>query len=150
MRKKKIAIALTFDDAYCKYASVTISSIMENTPSDVFCDIIIISEGLNDDHIRLLSSQISLKKNFNLIFRNISNIDNSKLFLNSYMSNSTYYRFYIADLLPDYDKVLYLDSDLVVNTDLSCLFEVDMCRDVFLAVEDSVIQPIIEKIMGGG
>ena len=45
---------------------------------------------------------------------------------NPHISNETYYRFLIQELLPYYSKVLYLDSDLIVKGDVSELFSVDL------------------------
>ena len=47
---------------------------------------------------------------------------------NPHISVETYYRFLIQDLLPYYDKVLYLDSDLIIRGDVSELFATDLGR----------------------
>jgi len=45
-----------------------------------------------------------------------------------------YYRLFAAQYLPtDVDKVLYLDSDIVVKGDLSALYNTDFQKDVFVA-----------------
>lgn len=50
---------------------------------------------------------------------------------------ATYHRLLIGDLLPpDVDKVLYLDGDLVVDGDLSPLWEVDVSDVVAAAGDD--------------
>ena len=59
-----------------------------------------------------------------------------KLKANAHISEETYYRFLIQEALPDYDKVLYLDSDLVINGDIAELFETDICDYALAATRD--------------
>lgn len=54
-------------------------------------------------------------------------------------SEATFYRYFISTFVP-HDKVLYLDCDLVVNTCLDDLFDMDL-QDYFVAV---VKDPIAE------
>ncbi|MBR1915792.1 MAG: glycosyltransferase [Alphaproteobacteria bacterium] len=57
-----------------------------------------------------------------------------------YISIETYFRYLIADLKPKMDKCLYLDADLVVNGDLSALYDTDI-KDFYAAgVEDAFIK----------
>ena len=44
----------------------------------------------------------------------------------NYTSPETYYRLFIPNLFPDYDKVLYLDSDIIVCEDLTELYNTDI------------------------
>ena len=55
---------------------------------------------------------------------------------NPHISNETYYRFLIQELLPYYSKVLYLDSDLIVKGDVAELFSVDLGDNLLAAVRD--------------
>ena len=55
-------------------------------------------------------------------------------------SKETFFRLVIPELLPSYDKVVYLDCDLVVMDDISTLYDVELgskyaaaCRDVGMA-----------------
>lgn len=44
----------------------------------------------------------------------------------SEFSKSVYYRFLLAELFPDDDKLLYLDSDIIVSSSLKSLWETDI------------------------
>ena len=45
---------------------------------------------------------------------------------NAHISVETYYRFLIQKVLPFYDKVLYLDSDIIINGDIAKLYNIDL------------------------
>ena len=53
-----------------------------------------------------------------------------------YISKMTYARYFIPDYIPE-DKVLYLDSDLIVNQSLETLFDTDLQGNLLAAVWDT-------------
>ena len=55
---------------------------------------------------------------------------------NAHISVETYFRFLAQDILSAYDKVVYLDSDLVVNGDVAELFDVDLGNNLVAATRD--------------
>ncbi|TKZ28416.1 glycosyltransferase family 8 protein, partial [Brachyspira catarrhinii] len=54
----------------------------------------------------------------------------------NYISIETYFRFFIAELLPQYDKVLYLDADLIIMDDLSKLYNFNIDDYAIGAIQD--------------
>ena len=62
---------------------------------------------------------------------------NHELKANAHISVETYYRFLIQDVLPDYDKVLYLDCDLIVNADVAELYRENIEGYMLAAVRDA-------------
>lgn len=64
------------------------------------------------------------------------------------MSVATYYRLAIADLLPaSLAKVLWLDSDLIITTDLGRLWDLDVTPHHLLAAQDAVV-PLVSSPCG--
>ena len=54
----------------------------------------------------------------------------------NHISIETFYRIYIPKIFKNFDKVLWLDCDLVVNHDLSDLFSIDICNKQLAACLD--------------
>jgi len=50
---------------------------------------------------------------------------------------NTYFRLLIPMMCKNYNKVLYLDSDIVCNTDVANLFEIDLDDNYLAAVKDT-------------
>ena len=46
---------------------------------------------------------------------------------------------FIPSIFPEYDKVIYLDSDIVVNCDIAELYNKDMGDNIIGAVKDMTI-----------
>jgi lipopolysaccharide biosynthesis glycosyltransferase len=53
---------------------------------------------------------------------------------------ATWYRIYLPDLLPAHDRILYLDSDLLVTGDLRPLWETDL-SGCYLGAVTNVMEP---------
>ena len=53
---------------------------------------------------------------------------------NSWLTIGALYRLFIQQILPDLDKVIYLDSDIIVNLDIAELWRVDIADKPFAAV----------------
>lgn len=140
-----LPVVLTCDDHYFKYANVVITSIIENSVSSVQYEINILSEFISEENQKIAQKQIEKYKNFKLIFRNLENFDGSKFHLNSYMSASTYYRFYIPEIFKDYERILYLDSDLIVDYDISALAVKDFEDKLALCCPSPYIHNIIKN-----
>ena len=53
-------------------------------------------------------------------------VDRELLYANQTRTVSTYFRLFAADVLTQYDRALYLDSDIVVLGDVGELFDMDI------------------------
>ena len=77
-----------------------------------------------------------------------------KLYTRDYYTKTTYFRLFIPNLYPQYDKAIYLDSDIVVLGDISELYNVDIGNNLVAAAPDDVIQTTkvfqeyAEKVVG--
>ena len=138
-----LPIVMTCDDKYFKYANVVITSIIKNRNKNCKYEINILSEYISPENKEKAVRQVKDVDNFELKFIELENIDTSKFFLNSYMSVSTYYRFYIPEIFKNYDRVLYLDCDLIVDADISELATIDFYHNdeekLVLACKDPYI-----------
>lgn len=143
--KNFLPIVLTCDDKYFKYASVVISSLLINSNKNTEYEINIISEHINNENKSKAREQIKNHHNFSIRFIELKNFDANKFYLNSYMSVSTYYRFYIPSIFKDYERILYLDCDLVVDADISNLATMDFENKLAICCSSPYIKKKIEN-----
>jgi lipopolysaccharide biosynthesis glycosyltransferase len=68
----------------------------------------------------------------------------NKLYTRDYYSKSTYFRLFIADLFPEFNKALYLDSDIAILSDIADLYNIDIGDNLVGAAPDGVIQTTFE------
>ena len=54
----------------------------------------------------------------------------------SHITKTAYARMYLADILPELDKLIYLDCDLIIKTSLKELYDIDLNENYIAGVED--------------
>ena len=59
---------------------------------------------------------------------------------NEHITVETYYRLLISDLLPEYEKCLYLDGDIIVQCDVAELLNTDLEENYLAAIKDIGMQ----------
>ncbi len=133
---EKISICFCINDLYSQHLGVVLTSILFNNP-DNFFDFYIFSSDISEKNKHTLNTLNNNYKNFSLHFINV----NTNLFKNikitiDYISIETYFRYILADLLPNLNKVLYLDVDLVVNGNLQKLWDSDITDFYCAGIDD--------------
>lgn len=138
-RCNNIAITLASSNEYVPYLSVAIASIKENSNENFNYDIVVLSNKISLENKILLKDTFS-KSNFSIRFVEISSyLDQQDLFIWGHITKMTYTRLACLDLFKNYKKVLYLDSDIVVNKDISDLYNTDIQNYYIAAAKDSIM-----------
>lgn len=131
--RNNIPVALSSDNNYASYLAVTIKSIIANASAKYNYDIVILEKSISDIYKKLILKMITTK-NISIRFVNISKlIQNHKFHLNTYFSEETYYRLFIPTIFKNFDKVIYLDCDLIVLHDLSELYTTNLNNNILAA-----------------
>lgn len=124
---KRIPIAVAADNNYAPYLSSLIQSILENTrrPSDV--DFFVMSKDLTKRNQSFLRHQVEDASSTITFIDLTSAVDTlEEIELTDWFTIEILFRLLLPDLLPNIDKILYLDSDIIVLGDVAELFNVDL------------------------
>ena len=141
----KMNIAFCINDAYADKIAVVMFSLLENH-KDTYFNFYILSSDLTDDSVSNLNKLHKKYPNFTVSKIEVPTEKFKDLMSNvDYISVDTYYRYAIADLLPNINKILYLDADLVVNKDISKFYNTDLENYYFAGVEDVYILAVNHK-----
>ncbi len=131
-----IPVVLAANDFYVPYMSVCIQSIIDSTKKQ-YCKILVFHTDISIENQKLLNIQVDGTDNVELVFIQIGEyVDNYKLQAKDHITVETFYRFLILDIMKEYDKVIYLDCDLIVCRDLNDLYEIDLGKNLIGAVHD--------------
>ena len=136
--KRTVPVVFAADNNYVPVLTTAIYSMCENASKDLRYDIVVLNNNISWDNQVLMKQSFESFKNVSLRFFNVDSlIEGYKLTTsNPHISNETYYRFLIQEVLPEYDKVVYLDSDMIVEGDVSEIFDVDLGDNLIAAVKD--------------
>jgi len=145
MNNKKLPIFFAVDDCYIPFLAVTLESLIKHSSKDNNYELNILYTSITDEN------QVKIKKyeqeniNINFVDLNeyISKIQN-KLYTRDYFSQTTYFRLFIPDLYPDYDKALYIDSDTILLDDIANLYNIDLKDNLVGAIPDGAVKSIRE------
>ena len=128
MRK---SIVLVADNAYLVQLETTIKSILcHNTEIDFY----ILNSDIAPEWFKLLGKKMEVVRS------TIHNVHFDKELFEGYKTGphinyTSYFRFFATEVVES-DRVLYLDSDIIVTRDLSPLFEMDLKGYYLGAVDD--------------
>ncbi len=135
-RHKVIPVAFSASNQYAQHLCVVLTSILENNKEPFFA-FNVISADMSEKNKRLMQELKESYPNFSLSFLNIDKKKFSHIKVQSrYAPVETYFRFLLAELFPQYDKLLYLDADVIVNGDIEPLFDTDIEDYYFAGVEE--------------
>lgn len=133
-----VPVVFAADDNYVPQLTTTVYSAMKNADPSYFYDVVVLQRNVAWDKQERLRDFFKQFPNMSLRFTNVerelSGYDLSTN--NAHISIETYYRFLIQKLLPFYDKVLYLDSDIVINGDIAKLYNTDLQGKLLGAIRD--------------
>ncbi|MBP3686757.1 MAG: glycosyltransferase family 8 protein [Alphaproteobacteria bacterium] len=133
-------IVFSVNNSYAHILTTVLTSILENNPQTAF-RFFIFTTDFSDENKRVIQK---LKKRY--AYFDVSYISpDVQMFKDvpttiDYISKETYFRYMIADLLPDEDKALYLDADVIVNQSLEELYNTDITNFYAAAVKDLFIE----------
>ena len=153
--KNPINICLSFDEKYAQHAAVTMVSLMKNCSRNIHF-YIIDSEpsGITESRSKIvkLVEMYGAKISFRTIDRTIDlsvfkGFPVWKPMQDSPNKYVPYYRLCLADLLPEIERIIYLDTDIVVQGDIAKLYNLEFAKDQFIAgVNDMDSEELKEKI----
>lgn len=132
-----IPIVTAIDDKYVPYAMAMIKSLIDNANVKYNYDIVVFNSNIAIKNKNLIKKELC-KENVSIRFFDVSKMfANKNLFIHRHFTIEIYYRLMMQDIMKNYDKVIYLDSDMIVNSDISKLFNIDIGSNYVAAVVDA-------------
>ena len=153
--KQEIPIFFAADDNYIPFLAVSIESMLDHISSENMYIIKILETNISEENKKNIKKYS--RENVSIEFVNLTQYVEKikdKLYTRDYYSKTTYFRLFIPELYKEYDKVLYLDCDITVLSDIADLYNTTIGDNLIAAAPDDVIQTIevfqdyAEKVVG--
>jgi lipopolysaccharide biosynthesis glycosyltransferase len=143
--EKNVAVFFCTDTNNIPYALVTAASVKAHASADYNYDIVIAHTGEIKNSLLAASTEL-MAENFSVRFldisENVGRIDD-KLFISRHLTKGCYYRLLIPEICTGYEKILYLDTDMVTLADVGALYnDVDLKGYLLAAVKDYFMQAV--------
>lgn len=150
-----IPIFFAVDDGYIPFLAVALESLIDNASKEYYYSIKILYTNINEENKRKINKYKCENVNIEFVDLNyyIEKVKD-KLYTRDYYTKTTYFRLFIPNLYPQYNKAIYLDSDIVVLGDISELYNQEIENNLVAAAPDDVIQSTkvfqeyAEKVVG--
>ncbi|MBQ8606448.1 MAG: glycosyltransferase family 8 protein [Clostridia bacterium] len=143
-KMNEIPIFLTIDQNYVPFAAAALCSAVRSCDKERKYRAIVLHQDLTDESISRLESLgtdnfiielTPMKANFDALDDRMSNRLRC-----DYFTLTIYFRLFIARMFPQYDKGIYIDSDVILTGDIGELYDTDIgdnfigaCNDLSIA-----------------
>lgn len=133
-----VPVVLAANDYYAPILCTCLESIKEHVNENTQYDIVVFHTNISLHNQKKIGSIFADTENIRLQFINISSIvADYKLDAREHITTETFYRFLILDIMKNYEKVIYIDCDLVVNEDIAKLHQVEMGNNLIAGTLDA-------------
>ena len=113
-----IPMVFCFDDNLLMPAGVCLSSLAQSAGPDTFYDIFILHSNKYDFSTSYLADFPNHYPNCKITFRTVTDEFLSAFEIRG-ITTTAYYRLLIPEIIPEYDKILYSDVDVIFRDDLT-------------------------------
>ena len=139
--KQKIPICFATDDNYVPFLTIALASLLDNASKENFYKIYVLTSHLSEENINSIKKHEVENCSIEIVHltKELDKVQDM-FHLRDYYSKETYYRIFIPNLFPQYDKVLYLDCDITVLGDVSELYNTQIHGYYVAAAQEEVMQ----------
>jgi len=132
-KNDEMNIAVTIDRNYAQAAGVMLNSLFLNTTSKVH--VYLLHPDLKDADIAQFNELVSSHAHAAISYHSITSQEMSGLPINGHLTSVMYYLFLLPEVLPHaVEKVLYLDPDMLVLSDIEEVWQTDLGESLLAAV----------------
>ena len=150
-----VPIFMAVDNNYIPFLGVALKSIIDNVSKQNRYEIKVLYTSVTEENKKKIEEYQT--ENVGIEFVNLSyklQEIQEKLYTRNYFSNTTYFRLFIPELYPEYDKAVYIDSDTITLVDIAKLYNTEMGDNLIAGIPDGAVQAIpifqdyVEKVVG--
>lgn len=142
IQSQAVPVVFATDEKFAPLTGVCLQSLITHASPERTYDIVILSSDITAETKARFIRQVSSYPHISLRWYNPQPlVAGFQLSTNGHdhISVETYYRFLIPRILPDYHKVLYLDGDIIIKTDVARLYDIELGTSLLGAVRDPEI-----------
>lgn len=123
--KNIIRCVFASDNNYVPYLAVTIKSLLEHVSEENFYEIYILENGItpySKKLIKNLKDKDNVEIEFINVDRYVEELKSKNFYTAYYLNLSTYFRCFVTKIFQNFDKIIYLDCDIIILEDIANLY----------------------------
>ena len=146
-KENSIRICFSSNDLYSLYLIVTLQSLIDNSNKNNYYEIYILETNISQYNknriLDMMSDNIYIK--FIRVSDYIKDIDKINFFVSRHFSIETYYRFFISKIFKNFNKILYLDVDIIILDDVFKLYNTSMSYPIAVVLDIEISRSLYTK-----
>lgn len=151
-REERIQISLSFSvsDSFVQHLAVVIASFVRNNPESDFI-FHVLHHDITVEHQQMLIDWQGGRTGCTIAFHKIDDSLFSAFPIPSeleHITQETYYRYILADILKDESRTIYSDVDVICVGDVRELWELDLRGNIIAAVSEGAKGEFKKKLIG--
>jgi lipopolysaccharide biosynthesis glycosyltransferase len=136
-----INILCCTDEKYAPFYGIMLTSLFDNNKEEFF-EIFVLTAGLKEETTQDLQTLVDANHSkLTVIIIDESRLKNCPIREGDHVTLATYYRLLTPVLLPDVERIIYLDGDIIINKSLKPLWNTNL--------EDKALAAIIDEDYNG-
>ncbi len=136
-KKNSIDIVITPHAEFTGCMAAMVQSIVDNSNDEYNYDIVVLHKEIDIEDIECIKNIPQRKENITIRFYDVSTIISTiKFFKTENTYATTYFRILIPYIMNEYERVLYIDADTIVESDLVELYQQNIEEYCLAAVAD--------------
>ena len=136
MHYDKMSIAMICDENFVMQTGVALTSLAANKNSNTVYDIYIVTVDCSTSSVQFLQGLEKDDLLIHIINASVEQYQNIKQL--AHVPLACLYKFNLCDMIPQYDKLLYLDGDTIIREDLWELYSTDLQSNYVAGVAHSL------------
>ena len=146
MKTNEVPVFFAADDGYAPFLSVALNSLVKNASGSRNYRVIVLHEEMSEENRNRISAlaKENVKIDFVPMQKGLETVTDrmSNRLRCDYFTLTIYFRLFIPAMFPEYDKAVYIDSDIVLPGDIAELYDIDIKDNYIAACTDFSIQEI--------
>ena len=148
MQRKEIPIVMICDKNFIMQTKVALASMKYNKKKSTIYDVYILLVDLEENEAESIQQMNAFDFKINIRSVTIEEYKNIKQI--AHVPLASLIKFDICDLITEYDKLLYLDGDIIVKNDLTELYNTELFDNYIAGVPHSLGIITGERKLNGG
>lgn len=141
--RKIVPVFLAADENYLPFMAVTLRSIIKHANQHTEYRVYVLFAGELGENARLVSSMQT--DNVRVEFIDVAHKANrikSVMRCRDYYTSAIYFRLFIPEMFPEFDKAVYIDCDTVLLEDIAHLYDEELGNNFVGAVADQAVAAV--------
>jgi len=128
--KTIVPVVFSVNEEYIPYLAVAMQSLLDNSSKNYFYHLVVLhTDSIQENSKQKLIQLENIKDNCRIDFYNVSTYSENFINLSTVEG---WFRLFVLDVLPFYEKVVCLDCDVILQKDVAELYKIEL-KDYYLA-----------------